>query len=520
MSFSAADREQLAASGISVEEAQRHLELLRRDPDPVDAVRACTRGDGITLVTEGEMPRFEAEFQKALAAGRVLKFTPASGAASRMFKALLTFHRPGESLDQGWLATEHANGNSQAKEAMTCLDGIQRFAFYAAMREKAAAAGDDLDHLVKDAAYGRVLDYLLTAKGLDAAAMPKGLLPFHRYPDGARTAFEEHLAEARDYADDGGTCRLHFTVSPEHHAAFEAHAKEAAARLAGGPRYDVSFSFQKPETDTLAADAFGDPFRDDDGRLVLRPGGHGALIRNLADTRGDIVFIKNIDNVVPDERRAQTVRWKRALGGLLVELQRQALGHLNRLAASSDEESVDEAERFAAVRLSVRLPAGVEGLDARRRWLVAALDRPLRVCGVVPNTGEPGGGPFWVRRADGSESLQIVERSELGSKHAAMLKQATHFNPVDLVCALRGPGGQPYDLRQFIDDKAVFVSHKSLRGKELRALERPGLWNGAMAGWNTVFVEVPLETFNPVKQLSDLLREAHQPAGESVGGKQ
>jgi hypothetical protein len=308
---------------------------------------------------------------------------------------------------------------------------------------------------------------------LDLDRRPKGLIPFHSYPDRSRTAFEEHLVEAAAYTRGAdGRCRLHFTVSPEHLTGFEELLDRVgegyAERL--GARFEVGFSVQKPRTDTLAADEDGRPLHDSAGRLHLRPGGHGSLIENLNDLRGDLVFVKNIDNVQPDRSRSVTVEWKKLLAGYLVKLEREASSLLR-------------------------------------------LNRPLRVCGVVPNTGEPGGGPFWVRHGDGTTSRQIVETAQVDASDDAqqrLLRSSTHFNPVDLVCAVRDADGKPHDLREFVDQEAVIITRKTVGGREVRALERPGLWNGGMAGWNTVFVEVPLETFTPVKTVLDLLRPEHQ----------
>jgi hypothetical protein len=347
-------------------------------------------------------------------------------------------------------------------------------------------------------------------------------LLFHRYLDHVRTAFEEHLVEAAEYVRDrDGGAKLHFTVSPEDRAGFAALLDRIRnpyeQRLAA--RFEVSYSTQKASTDTVAIDSAGRLSSDESGRLVFRPAGHGALIENLNDLGADLVYIKNIDNVQPDRVKPLVSRWKRALGGYLVELQQRTRKVLEQLRGPSYAERLQDAARFAASRLHVELNGrlGAETPDAARAWLVDRLSRPLRVCGVVPNTGEPGGGPFWVRDGDGRISLQLVETAQIDlddteQRHA--FSAATHFSPVDLVCALRDPAGRVYDLHRFIDHEAGMITEKSAGGCLLRVLERPGLWNGAMAGWNTVFVEVPIETFTPVKTVFDLLRPEHQAAGD------
>ncbi|MDY6951644.1 MAG: DUF4301 family protein, partial [Thermodesulfobacteriota bacterium] len=349
--------------------------------------------------------------------------------------------------------------------------------------------------------------------------LPKGLLKFHTYGHEARTAFEEHLVEAIDYAkDDTGLCHLHFTVSREHHKRFQALWETVGPRYAKDldGRFEADFSLQERSTDTIAVDLENKPFRLPDGSLLFRPAGHGALIENLNRLKGEIVFIKNIDNVVPDRLKGHTAFWKKVLAGCLLELQQRVFSYLKTLTGGpADEGLLDECLAFVEKELSVR-PAWNQDKTspgARQDCLVSMLNRPLRVCGVVRNEGEPGGGPFWVQAKDGSLSLQVAESVEvdpLSEEQQAIQAASTHFNPVDIVCALRDFEGRPYDLKAYVDKEAFFISEKSKDGRDLKALELPGLWNGAMAYWNTVFVEVPVITFNPVKTVNDLLREEHQ----------
>lgn len=503
--FCPADLSQMAELGIAPAEALRQIELFRNPPPFTRVLRACRVGDGIRTLPKVSEPWLLARFEEAVRRGRIAKLVPASGAATRMFKELL------EDLNDG------ARGEPPA-EVRTFLDNLPRFAFYEDLA--GSLAGDGLE--IGTAGRREILEHLLTGRGLDYAELPKGLLEFHRYPDGPRTPFEEHLVEAADVTrDENGDCRLHFTVSPQHQERFNSLLEEVRERYERkhGCRFVVSFSYQQRSTDTIAVDPENRPFRQDDGTLLFRPGGHGALLDNLASLAGlgwDLVLLKNVDNVVPDGRKPVVNGWKKALSGFLLALQERIFRVLERLEA--DPAALEEAARLVAEELSRPIPAGLEG-EERRRFVLEALNRPLRVCGVVRNQGEPGGGPFWVEDARGQVSLQIVESSQIDpGVRQEMLAGSTHFNPVDIVCALRDRHGAPYDLHRFVDPATVFISSKSHQGRPLKALERPGLWNGAMAGWNTVFVEVPDETFAPVKTVLDLLRPEHQPPGVETPG--
>ena len=444
--FTSADLAQLEARGISLEKAEKQLQSFATGFPELDIVSAASVGNGVLNPTEEEIDNYVKAWQNYLDEGHtVLKFVPASGAASRMFKDLFEYLETGE----------------KTKFIEKFLGEKDRFAFgpqLAGLDEQPAVA-----HLLKDMNYGN---------------LPKGLLLFHSYEDGARTPALEHLVEGAMYAASKGEVNIHFTVSHEHLPLFQAHLAEnkAAYEEKLGVKFHISYSEQKPSTDTLAANPDGTPFRTADGKLLFRPGGHGALIENLNEQDADIIFIKNIDNVVPDRLKGDTVRYKQLLAGVLVTEQKKAFEKLQDPNLTAEEK--------------------------------AQLQRPLRVCGVVKNTGEPGGGPFLVREDDGTISCQILESSQISDP--ALMQQATHFNPVDLVCATRDAEGKPYHLPDFVDEKTGFISHKSKDGKELLALELPGLWNGAMSRWNTIFVEVPVSTFNPVKTVNDLLRPEHQ----------
>ena len=395
---------------------------------------------------------------------------------------------------------------------------VHDFAFYDELNEACVKnTGKDIDTLIAEKNYKAVVANLLESAGLNYGALPKGLLKFHRYEDGVRTPLEEHLVEGALYAaGKTGQVNVHFTVSTEHRALFQRLVDEKVAAYSSrfGVQYQVSFSEQKPSTDTVAADMENKPFRDN-GKLLFRPGGHGALIENLNDLDADIVFIKNIDNVVPDRLKADTVTYKKLLAGALVTLQKKAFEYLELLDSGHySHEQLETIIRFVQQDLRCRR-ADIKNLEDADLviYLRKKLNRPMRVCGMVKNVGEPGGGPFLAYNPDGTVSLQILESSQIDMKDPekkAMFEKGTHFNPVDLVCAVRDYKGNKFNLLNFVDKATGFISYKSKNGKDLKALELPGLWNGSMSDWSTVFVEVPLSTFNPVKTVNDLLREQHQ----------
>jgi hypothetical protein len=491
MSFSPADLAQLAAHGIPPAEAERQLAQLRSGQIRLHLTRPCTLGDGIYALPAARQPALLERFAAAAAAGSVIRFVPASGAATRMFQPLQSgdpaaLQRFLAELDNFPFANELADALARRR-----LDPA------------AAHHAGDLPLL---------LATLLSVPGLDYARLPKGLLAFHRSGDEVRTAFVEHLAETAQLVGAGHPVRLHCSISAEHRTLFEQHlaAWRGTLEACYAAPLEVSFSEQLPATDTLALAADGMPLRDAAGRLVLRPGGHGALLANLAGLAQDLVLIRNIDNVVPDRRKAANLHWDRLLAGLLLELADRQQALLEALRRHPDDATVRQRVRaFLCDDLGVEL-AGETGAEQ----LAARLDRPLRVCGMVANCGEPGGGPFWVSSRDGALSRQIVEAAQVDDsdpQQAAILAAATHFNPVDMACSLRDGGGRAYPLERFVDPAAAIVASKIQDGQPIRILERPGLWNGGMAGWHTLFVELPATTFNPVKTVFDLLRPAHQP---------
>jgi hypothetical protein len=509
--LTAEDLEQIDRRGIAPEEIRRQWTLLRAPPPPAPLDRPCTVGDGILALTPEAQDERIALFEPTAAAGRWSKLVPASGAASRMFRFLLHHLEEGQEPDPAVLAF---------------CSRLQDFAFWPTL---ANGAQQRLESWQRRRAFRELLRYLLLqeegAAGLGLGERPKGLLPFHHDPAGGEphTPVAEHLLEAAHLVrDQSGLCSVLFTVSPESLPAFEAHVEAVQAPLEAtrGVRFRIRLSPQSPTTDTVALGSDGNLVRDEGGELLFRPGGHGALISNLeamAREGADLVLIKNIDNVQPEGSTALTLRWKKILGGTLVEVQARAFALLERLHAGGEGEAVvEEALLFLQETFGLD-PARLDGLPtdpvSRRAFAIEQLHRPLRVCGVVPNRGEPGGGPFWVHTASGI-TPQIIEGAQIDTADArqrAILATATHFNPVDLACGVRDFRGEPFDLARFVDPRGAFVAEKSYRGKQLRALERPGLWNGAMAHWNTVFLEVPAATFTPVKTALDLLRPEHQP---------
>jgi hypothetical protein len=502
------DRDYLAAKGISEQKLEEQLNNFKTGFPFLKLWGAASPQKGITVPTEAERTAYLAAWDRYLEGeGRVVKFVPASGAASRMFKDLFEFLDGPAQTPQGNPFIEKFFSN------------IQKFAFYdqlnAALLE---GEGKSIDQLIQAGNYKTIVDYLLSDKGLGYGKLPKGLLLFHRYTAGARTPLEEHLVEGALYAaGKTGRVSVHFTVSPEHRQLFEQLVAQKADRYAKqyGVTYDVSFSEQKPSTDTVAANPDNTPFRTDDGRILFRPGGHGALIENLNDLQADIIFIKNIDNVVPDRLKDETVEYKKLLAGVLVTKQQQAFQYLRQLDSGRyTHDDLQQMIHFLHDDLSLRNPELKQLEDAELAiYLRRKLNRPMRVCGMVKNVGEPGGGPFLAYNPDGTISLQILESSQIDKQNAEYMKmfsQGTHFNPVDLVCAVTDYKGRKFDLTKYVDPQTGFISSKSKNGKELKALELPGLWNGAMSDWNTIFVEVSLGTFNPVKTVNDLLREQHQ----------
>ncbi len=476
--FTSQDLEQIKAHSLTPERVEEQISHFKEGFPPLPISRAASSSDGILRLDDKALAAAERYYIESLSGVKVVKFVPASGAATRMFKELFEF----------------VNDDKRTKGIDYLLENIERFAFYPELK---AILGSETDP--------KAVVSAIIGKGLNYGSKPKGLVTFHSYADGNRKAIEEHLVEGALYGSTNGVANIHFTVSTEHRASFIELLEGVVPRYEAKfeVKYEISFSEQSPSTDTIAVNPDNSLFRGDDGALLFRPAGHGALIENLNAIDADIIYIKNIDNVTTDALRGDTTTYKRALAGTLLSLQDRAFEYLKALEVGGAElESIAE---FIESNLGVKLPA-----DYGSKILREVLDRPIRVCGMVRNQGEPGGGPFWVKSADGSESLQIAESSQISAEDAHLMASATHFNPADLVCGVKDSKGNKFDLRQFVDHTTGFISEKSSGGKQLRAQELPGLWNGSMAKWNTIFVEVPVSTFSPVKIVQDLLRAEHQ----------
>lgn len=514
--------EQFEASQIPEKRIISQLEAFSKGIPHLKLRASCSPGNGIQQLPDTDRPRLLEIYAAAASDGRIMKFVPASGAATRMFESLLAIAHAYETIDRSVLfgkADEADETNADHRFVLKFVDSIEKFAFFHDLTSRLAANGVDIDARLKEESYTEILQCILNGDGLNYANRPKALIPFHRYAGHSRTPLEEHIVEAINTTQDRHRiARIHFTVAPEHRDATKDHIETIRHRYeTDGIRLDIGLSVQEEATDTIAADMENRAYRTSTGKLVFRPGGHGALIENLHDLEADIVFLKNIDNVIPDHLTPVTYTYKRLIGGYLLDLQTRTFDYLDKISANGiDDPSLAEMTGFAEAKLSISIPDHFPGLSRQEKidYLYARLNRPIRICGVVKNQGEPGGGPFWVEHADGSCSLQIVETSQIDGDlpdQAAILKNATHFNPVDIVCGLKNFRGNQFSLHEFIDPDTGSISVKSQDGRALQALELPGLWNGAMAFWNTIFVEVPLETFNPVKTVNDLLRPAHQP---------
>lgn len=507
MKMTETDIEILREREIPVEKLEEQLRQLHEGFPYLKIERAATVDHGISAPDPDLQRRSLEIWEEFLAAGGdVVKMVPASGAASRMFKDLYTF----------------LGGKKDKPDndfIRTFFDRIEDFAFFPRLNWMCLQLYDkSIDTLIKEKRFKDIVRALLEKEGLNYGSMPKALLQFHKITGSSRTPLEEHLAEAAQYgAGRRGKARVHFTLSPEHLALAAAKVEETAGVLARkfGVEFEIESSIQKPSTDTVAMLPDGTPYRED-GKLFFRPGGHGALIHNLSEIDADVVFIKNIDNVVPDEARASTIRYKKIIGGILVAVKQKADSYC-RLIRKGNPSGEQIAEMLAFLREVFDVThdkADEMDSDARLEYIYSKLNRPTRVCGMVRNEGEPGGGPFLVYSPDGTVQPQILESTQIdpANKEASkMLESATHFNPVDLVCAIKDWEGNRFDLERFVDPATGFISEKSRNGIEFKALELPGLWNGAMADWNTIFIEVPADTFNPVKTVNDLLRSAHQP---------
>ncbi len=498
------DKEQIKEKGISEKDIEWQLNNFKNGFPPIDLVAPATAGDGILQPGEDEILQYQKYFTRKTSDFSLLKFIPSSGAASRMFKFLFEY-------------LQDTSKNQELVEKF--IQNISHFAFYKNLKNVFSEKGLNLQKEINKKNYSVIIEHLLYPVGLNYGSLPKALIEFHKYPDHTRTPIEEHIMEGSEYAENAGNhVRLHFTISPEHEDLFEEKVLKVKNTYAEAFELDIEIehSFQKEHTDMIAVDKNNNLFRNEDGSLLFRPGGHGALLENLNNLDADLIFIKNIDNVVPDKLKEDTFVYKKVIAGILIDLQEKTFDYLELLDQNNaTPELLEEIIEFAETFLCVRLPREVKqkGRNQLKDYLHRILNRPIRVCGMVKNEGEPGGGPFWVRDKEGKITLQIVEMAQINTndpKQEEIVGRATHFNPVDLVCGVKDYKGRKFNLTDFRDSDTGIITEKSKDGKSLKAQELPGLWNGAMAYWNTIFVEVPLITFTPVKTVNDLLRKEHQ----------
>ncbi|SNR56446.1 protein of unknown function [Maribacter sedimenticola] len=508
--FTENDEKQLKEKGIAKEKVMEQINTFKEGIPFVNLRNAAIIGNGILKFSPSEENELIKLYEHKLTNLEVLKFVPASGAASRMFKALFNFldvYDPAKETLKDYL------GRTGDKDIKIFSEGMERLPFYdlviSRLPNKNGTEGEVVYHFVTE---------LLGENALNYGFYPKGLLPFHNYNGTTATPFEEHLKEGALYAGANGKAKLHFTVSGQHEEMFKEEFAKVGPRVSNdtGLQYEIDYSFQKPSTDTLAVDMENKPFRNPDGTVLFRPGGHGALIENLNDQDADIIFIKNIDNVAVMKDAKEVADSKKVLAGTLLKVQEKAFEYAKQIEERQlTENEIEEISSFLRDELNVRFNEDFSTISMNEQIAVLRdkINRPIRIAGMVKNEGEPGGGPFWVTNANGEVSLQIIESAQINmddNQQADIMRNSTHFNPVDLVCGVRNFKGEKYNLLKFVDDKQGFITGKTKDGKELKALELPGLWNGAMAFWNTIFVEVPLVTFNPVKSVVDLLKESHQ----------
>lgn len=512
MTFTPQDLQQISQSGRDLGAVKVQLDRFQNGFPPIKLVRPITAKDGLFPMDKQAEAAYIKLFEEAASSHQVCKFVPASGAASRMFRTLFAFVADPEGLE-----------DSQKEEVAFVCKNLSKFAFYPALKASLTKAGNDVEELISNQKYDAIIRHLLSESGLNFGKIPKALLPFHRYDGFVRTALEEHLVEAAHYCvSKGNQVNLHFTISEQHQNWVKAHlaAVVPAYEQQFGVQFNIETSIQHPKTDTLAVDLKNHPLRDENGKLIFRPGGHGALLENMNHLEADWVFIKNIDNVVPDNWKASTFHWKKVIGGVLVSFQQKIFSWLHRL----DEEGLSaekELIRFMQKALGIGIVPGYESWEDEKRlaYLRSKLNRPIRVCGIISTDENTGGGPFWVQDEDRSISLQIAETAQIDlsnpdQKHIA--EQSRFANITDLVCGLKDYEGNSFDLPAFRDDNTGFITGKSLNGKDLKALELPGLWNGSMADWHTLLVEVPVATFNPVKSVGDLLADCRVTSSHST----
>lgn len=515
--FSSKDKEQIESQGLTLQEINNQIDLFKKGFPYLNITAPATLQNGIMELNNELCNKYISVYEKQQKKKRVIKFVPASGAASRMFKKLYEFRDSYKGTEEEYLGLLSDRGPASI---YYFFESLKEFAFYPDLRTSYFdTSGEDLDDLLEKNEFIKILDILLGEEHLNYGKLPKGLIKFHKYVDFSRTAVEEHLVESANCCQvENQIVPIHFTVAGDAIQLFKKHLVDIQRihEEKHNVKYEISYSVQDPASDTLAVNMDNEPFRDTDGTLVFRPGGHGSLLRNINDIDADIIFVKNIDNIVPDRLKDETTIYKKTLAGVLLELQGTIFRYLELLDGKTPEDKMlTRIGNFIEKELHVIPTDDFAKLSAKKKvaYFKEKLNRPIRICGMVLNEGEPGGGPFFALNDDGTKSLQIVESSQIDQNDKdkkAIVANATHFNPVDLICGTKDYKGNKFELSNFVDKKTGFISTKSKDGKDLKALEWPGLWNGAMSNWNTIFVEVPIETFNPVKEVNDLLRQEHR----------
>ena len=513
--FSDRDIQQIKSKGIKKEQVVAQVNRIKNGMSYSNLVAAATIGKGIESYNENDLQNFIQSYDAKKDNLNIVKFVPASGAATRMFKFLFQFLKNFNPAKDTVESYAERRSDTLIK---TFISNLKKFSFYDEVVSKLKETCPNYDTLNDSQKHHEFVKTMLNDDGLNYSFFPKGLLPFHKYDDQVVTAFQEHLFESTLYASANSKSNLHFTVSEAHHKYFleELNRAKKPLELKTKTTFNVSFSYQKETTETIALTTKDEVYRKEDGSILFRPAGHGALLENLNDLDSDLIFIKNIDNIVVSSRNVEVSKYKKLLAGVLLEAQETVFGYLNKLDdANTSETDLKIMIQFLRYRLNTPLPEDIEEFSTKDKiaFLKEKLNRPIRVCGMVKNEGEPGGGPFWVRDKDGKVSLQIVEFAQINfskMRQQELVYKATYFNPTDMVCAVKNYKGEKFDLKQFVDPEAAFITMKTLNGIDIQALELPGLWNGSMAYWNSIFVEVPVETFNPVKTVNDLLKPAHQ----------
>jgi len=508
--FSELDLKQIEEKGIPIAKIEKQLYFFKNGIAKINLLRLATKNDGIWVLSGEEKERYIQTFNRKVSLFDIQKFVPASGAASRMFQFLSEF------LNEYDFENETINAyinRKKSSELSVFLIGLKNFPFYQDLKNKTLSIYSEVYYSNdRDRKDYFLIKTLLAKDYFDFANKPKGILPFHRKDDKITTPVEEHLKETVFYKTDNKKAKIHFTVSENHLEYFKKITDKEDS-------VEVSFSYQQSYTDTLAVNKDNTPFRNDDGTLLFRPGGHGALIENLNQLNADIIFIKNIDNV-SQNHVFEITNYKKILGGILISVQEKVFQFLKLIEKGSlTDQKLSEISLFANKKLNANLLTDFNKYKKsyQSEILFKILNRPIRICGMVKNEGEPGGGPFWIKHENGTISLQIVESSQVdfnNDQQVDIFRKSTHFNPVDLVCGVKNYKGEKFNLLDYVDENMGFIVEKTKNGNPIKSFELPGLWNGAMAFWNTIFVEVPLSTFNPVKTVNDLLKPAHQPENE------